>query len=82
MAMESLPTLDVLFGFIVALGLGLLIGIERERRKGDGIPPVPPDATPWQMVYRRTVNSLAEGATLEGATAFRQIAKSPPRHNH
>ena len=34
--MESLPTLDVLFGFIVALGLGLLIGIERERRKGDG----------------------------------------------
>ena len=36
MAMESLPTLDVLFGFIVALGLGLLIGIERERRKGDG----------------------------------------------
>lgn len=36
MPMESLPTMDVLFGFIVALGLGLLIGIERERRKGDG----------------------------------------------
>ncbi len=34
--MESFPTLDVLFGFVVALGLGLLIGIERERNKGGG----------------------------------------------
>ena len=40
------------------------------------------DATPWQRIYRKTVNSLAEGATLEGATEFRQIAKNPPRHNH
>jgi dihydroxyacid dehydratase/phosphogluconate dehydratase len=55
---------------------------EIERRKGDGIPAVPADATPWQRLYRRTVNSLAEGATLEGATDFRQIAKNPPRHNH
>jgi dihydroxyacid dehydratase/phosphogluconate dehydratase len=55
---------------------------EIERRKGEGIPPVPPDATPWQRLYRRTVNSLAEGATLEGATDFRQISKTPPRHNH
>jgi xylonate dehydratase len=43
---------------------------------------VPPDATPWQRLYRKTVNSLAEGATLEGATEFRRIAKNPPRHNH
>jgi xylonate dehydratase len=55
---------------------------EIERRKADGIPAVPPDATPWQRIYRRSVNSLAEGATLEGATDFRQIAKNPPRHNH
>ncbi|UVC07616.1 dihydroxy-acid dehydratase family protein [Rhizobium sp. TH2] len=55
---------------------------EIERRKGDGIPAVPPDATPWQRIYRKTVNSLAEGATLEGATEFRQIARNPPRHNH
>jgi uncharacterized membrane protein (DUF4010 family) len=34
--MESFPTLDQLFGFVVALGLGLLIGIERERSKGGG----------------------------------------------
>jgi dihydroxy-acid dehydratase len=52
------------------------------RRKGDGIPAVPPDATPWQRLYRQTVKSLAEGATLEGATDFRQISRNPPRHNH
>lgn len=33
---ETLTSLSQLFGFVVALGLGLLIGIERERRKGDG----------------------------------------------
>lgn len=34
--MTEFPNLDVLFGFMVALGLGLLIGIERERSKGEG----------------------------------------------
>jgi dihydroxy-acid dehydratase len=55
---------------------------EIERRKGDGIPAVPPDATPWQRIYRRSVNQLSDGAVLEGAADFRQIAKVPPRHNH
>ena len=55
---------------------------EIERRKDGGLPPVPPDATPWQRIYRASVNSLAEGATLEGATEFRRIAGNPPRHNH
>lgn len=55
---------------------------EIERRKGDGIPPVPADATPWQQIYRRSVTQLSDGAVLEGATEFRQIAKNPPRHNH
>ena len=55
---------------------------EIERRKAEGLPVVPPDATPWQRLYRPTVNSLADGATLEGATDFRQIARNPPRHNH
>lgn len=50
-------------------------------RQGDGIPSVPPDDTPSQRLYRRTPNSLAEGATLDGAMEFRQIAKNPPRHN-
>ncbi|EJZ17620.1 dihydroxy-acid dehydratase, partial [Rhizobium sp. Pop5] len=55
---------------------------EIERRKGDGIPPVPADATPWQRIYRRSVTQLSDGAVLEGAADFRQIAKTPPRHNH
>jgi dihydroxy-acid dehydratase len=55
---------------------------EIERRKGDGIPPVPPDATPWQRIYRRSVTQLVDGAVLEGASDFRQIARNPPRHNH
>jgi dihydroxy-acid dehydratase len=55
---------------------------EIECRKGKGIPPVPPDATPWQRIYRRSVSQLSEGAVLEGAADFRQIARVPPRHNH
>ncbi len=34
--MNSFPDLHVWFGLVVALGLGLLIGIERERSKGEG----------------------------------------------
>ncbi|WP_029620121.1 IlvD/Edd family dehydratase [Pseudorhizobium marinum] len=56
---------------------------EIERRRADGIPPVPADATPWQRIYRKSVTQLSDGAVLEGAADFRQIAtKSPPRHNH
>lgn len=56
---------------------------EIERRKADGIPAVPADATPWQRIYRRSVTQLSDGAVLEGAADFRQIAaKMPPRHNH
>lgn len=52
------------------------------RKREDGIPPVPPDATPWQRIYRKSVGSLAEGAVLEDALPFRQIAQRMPRHNH
>ncbi|QDY71585.1 IlvD/Edd family dehydratase [Qingshengfaniella alkalisoli] len=52
-----------------------------ERRK-DGIPPVPADATPWQQIYRERVTQLSDGAIMEGADNFRQISKTPPRHNH
>ncbi|MBB6181313.1 IlvD/Edd family dehydratase [Pseudorhizobium flavum] len=55
---------------------------EIERRKAEGVPAVPADATPWQRIYRRSVTQLADGAVLEGAADFRQIAKTPPRHNH
>jgi dihydroxy-acid dehydratase len=55
---------------------------EIERRKSDGIPPVPADATPWQRIYRASVTQLSDGAVIEGASDFRRIAATPPRHNH
>ena len=55
---------------------------EIERRKAEGVPAVPADATPWQRIYRRSVTQLSDGAVLVGAADFRQIAKTPPRHNH
>ncbi|ENN87204.1 putative dihydroxy-acid dehydratase [Rhizobium freirei PRF 81] len=60
----------------------LVDDVEIERRKGDGIPAVPPDATPWQRIYRRSVTQLSDGAVLDGAADFRNIAATPPRHNH
>lgn len=55
---------------------------EIEKRKADGIPSVPVDATPWQRIYRQTVTQLSDGAVIEGAADFRKIAERPPRHNH
>lgn len=55
---------------------------EIERRRADGIPPVPADVTPWQRIYRRTVTQLSDGAVIDGAADFRKIAETPPRHNH
>jgi hypothetical protein len=43
---------------------------EIARRKTDGIPPVPKDATPWQRLYRQTVTQLANGATIRDAEEF------------
>lgn len=44
--------------------------------------PTPPDQTPWQRLYRRTVGNLSDGAVIEDAIAFRQLADKLPRHNH
>lgn len=55
---------------------------EIDRRKAEGVPAVPADGTPWQMIYRQTVTQLVDGATIKGAEKFRQLAKTPPRHNH
>ncbi|HTO30388.1 MAG TPA: IlvD/Edd family dehydratase [Pararhizobium sp.] len=55
---------------------------EIERRKAQGIPSVPADATPWQMIYRRTVTQLSDGAVIDGAPEFRKLAEKLPRHNH
>jgi dihydroxyacid dehydratase/phosphogluconate dehydratase len=55
---------------------------EIERRRKEGIPAVPATQTPWQMIYRQTVTQLRDGAVIEGADAFRRIARDMPRHNH
>ena len=52
------------------------------RKKEVGIPAIPPDATPWQMIYRQGVGHLSEGAVLEQTVKFRKIAERMPRHNH
>ncbi|HEY5810246.1 MAG TPA: IlvD/Edd family dehydratase [Povalibacter sp.] len=55
---------------------------EIERRKADGIPPVPASATPWQELYRATVGQLDSGAVMEMAVKYRGVAAKTPRHNH
>lgn len=60
----------------------LVDDVEIARRKADGLPKKPADATPWQMIYRQTVTQLADGATIRDAEKFRQLSKTPPRHNH
>lgn len=55
---------------------------EIERRKQDGIPPVPESATPWQELYRATVSQLDQGGVMEMALKYRQVARKTPRHNH
>lgn len=55
---------------------------EIERRKQDGIPPVPESATPWQELYRATVSQLDQGGVMEMALKYRGVANKTPRHNH
>jgi dihydroxy-acid dehydratase len=55
---------------------------EIERRKKDGIPPVPESATPWQELYRATVSQLDTGGVMEMAVKYRGVAAKTPRHNH
>ncbi len=55
---------------------------EIARRRAEGLPPVPPSATPWQRIYRDTVTQMDEGATIRGAEDFTAIARTLPRHNH
>lgn len=55
---------------------------EIARRRAEGLPPVPPSATPWQRIYRDTVTQMDQGATIRGAEDFTAIARTLPRHNH
>jgi dihydroxyacid dehydratase/phosphogluconate dehydratase len=55
---------------------------ELERRRGDGLPPVPPSHTPWEELYREKTGQLSEGGTLDFATKYRRVSEVMPRHNH
>jgi xylonate dehydratase len=55
--------------------------IERRKRE-DGVPAVPESQTPWQEIYRATVDQLDGGGVLEAALKYRGIASRTPRHNH
>src|SRR5215211_4405333 len=55
--------------------------IDRRRRE-DGIPEYPESQTPWQEMYRSSVNGLDGGGVLEAALKYRGIASNTPHHNH
>ena len=55
---------------------------EIARRKGEGLPPVPESATPWQEIYRASVGQLSDGAVMELALKYRGVGRNIPRHNH
>ncbi|HEX7169731.1 MAG TPA: dihydroxy-acid dehydratase, partial [Rubrobacter sp.] len=55
--------------------------IERRKRE-EGIPDFPESKTPWQEIYRSSVDQLDGGGVLEAALKYRGIASETPRHNH
>lgn len=55
---------------------------EIARRRAEPPPPIPASQTPWQEIYRATVNQLRDGAVIEGAPAYQRISDTLPRHNH
>jgi dihydroxy-acid dehydratase len=56
---------------------------EIERRKKEvGLPPVTPNRTPWQELYRSHVGQLDGGGVMEMALKYRGAGAEIPRHNH
>jgi dihydroxy-acid dehydratase len=55
---------------------------ELATRRIETPPPVPPDQTPWQQIYRATVGQLHTGACMELALPYRGVGHDMPRHNH
>ncbi|MFK3737382.1 IlvD/Edd family dehydratase [Massilia sp. TN1-12] len=60
----------------------LLEDAELEARRKDAPPPIPPNQTPWQEIYRSTVGQLHTGGVMELALKYRGVADDMPRHNH
>jgi len=60
----------------------LIPDAELEQRRKDAPPPIPPNQTPWQEIYRATVGQLHTGACMELALPYRGVGQDMPRHNH
>ena len=60
----------------------LLSDAELTARRQETPPPVPPNQTPWQQLYRATVGQLHTGACMELALPYRGVGQDMPRHNH
>lgn len=60
----------------------LVSDAEIAERKKQQPPPLLPDATPWQKVYRQGVGQLSDGAVMEDWIEFRNVSATLPRHNH
>ena len=55
---------------------------EIARRKSETPPPIPPNNTPWEELFREKTGQLAEGGVLEFAVKYRGTSAKTPRHNH
>ncbi|WP_296952946.1 IlvD/Edd family dehydratase [uncultured Massilia sp.] len=53
-----------------------------DARRQEAPPPIPPNQTPWQEIYRATVGQLHTGGVMEMALKYRGVADDMPRHNH
>lgn len=60
----------------------LLDDAELARRRAARPVEEPVSYTPWQEIYRAHVTQLADGATLDLATKYRDARKVVPRHSH
>ena len=55
---------------------------EWEKRKLGPLPKINESQTPWQEIFRTTVNQLSEGMVMKPAIKFKHISSVIPRHNH
>lgn len=60
----------------------LISDAEWQRRKQELPLSIPKNQTPWQLIYRETVGQLDQGACMQVATEFQNIAEDMPRDNH
>jgi xylonate dehydratase len=59
--------------------------LDRRRRalERKGGYPYPPSQTPWQEIFRDTVDQLADGMVIKGSTKYQRVAqKFVPRDSH